>query len=199
MSEAELKAENAHLKAEHARLTAERDRLAREYATAQAEQRELMAEQRDRRHNNKKLAEELAALTAERDEYKTRAEMTGADWQARIAEQDKMIRTLKHQTAYAKVAKALRVSHPGKLADLIMIAGYQPETDEPDEAKITAAFVETLKARPYLQDAPAPTPAAPAGSNGYGHTSYTAGPGSDRGVSITEGGAKPTNRISGRL
>lgn len=141
-------------------------------------------------------------MSKERDDYKIKAEMNSGDWEAKLAEARQAIRGLKHQQSYAKVAKALRVSHPGKLADLIMVVGYQPETDEPDEAKIAAAFQEALKARPYLQDA-APTPTTsptPAGTNGYGHTSYTAGPGFDRGVSVTgDGGFKPVNRISGRL
>lgn len=197
MTESELRAEIAHTKAEIARKTAECDRLAREYAASQDENSKLRGEQRDRRHDNKGLADQLAALTAERDQYKTKAEMTGADWQAKIDEADRTISQLKHQKVFSKVAQAFKVNDPAKLADLIKLASYQPETGEPDEVKIAAAFQETIKSRPWLQDTPAPPPVAPMGTNGH---HFPPGPGSDRGVSISgDSGGKPVNRIVGRL
>ena len=45
------------------------------------------------------------------------------------------------------------------VADLVKLAGYQPQGEEPDEAKIMASFQEALRGRAWLIDVPNEKPA----------------------------------------
>src|SRR5262249_28235014 len=108
--------------------------------------------------------------------------------------------------AFEAVAKALKVSDPAKLADLVKLAGYTPEADEPDEPKITAAFQEALKGRAWLVDAeetkPAPGGATTAPGGAGATTTPTpavAGPGSDRGQTVSSPASQASTRPAGRL
>src|SRR5262249_36053227 len=120
---------------------------------------------------------------------------------------------LKHDKAFANVAKSLRVTDSVKFADLVKLAAYQPEGDEPDETKITAAFQEALKGRSWLVDMPdagasktaagaAPNAAGAAGAT-HAHNQTqggTPGPGAERGQSVTsECSSQARERIPGRL
>ncbi len=173
------------------RLKAENAKLARDLAGAHDDLKEVRGEARDRRHEGKKLVEQLEALTKERDEFKTKAEADPEGLRKNLTDAQGVIRSLKHDGAFARVAKDLKVNDPAKFTDLVKLAAYQPEGDDPDEAKITAAFQEALKARPWLVDAES-TPAAGAAkaASGGANGATTAqpggkpGPGADRGQSV---------------
>src|SRR5262249_12463386 len=137
------------------RLKAENAKLTKELLDAQADFKEVRGEARDRRLEAKGLKEQLEGLTKERDELRMRAEADPEGLRKELADARGVIRGLRHDTAYERVARGLKVGDPSKFADLVKLAGYQPEGDEPDEARITAAFQEALNGRPWLVDAPA--------------------------------------------
>ncbi len=165
-------------------LSAERDSLL-------GDLKDVRHEARDRRHEAKSLAEQVAALTTERDEFKTRAETTSTQWQTKIDALTGTIRGLKHERTFATVAHKLNVRDQTKFADLVKLAGYQPEGDEPDEAKITTAFQEALKGRPWLAEQAAAEAAKTASGEASGTTTAKAGAGSDRGQSLNEASSRP--------
>jgi hypothetical protein len=189
------------------RLKSENTKLARDLAGAQEDLKEVRGEARDRRHEGKKLAEQLDALTKERDEFKTRAEADPERLRKRLAEAQGVIRGLKHDGAFATVAKTLKVNDPAKLMDLVKLAAYQPEGDEPDETKIATAFQAALKDRPWLVDvetkaATGVAKHAAGVANGTPSAQHGGkpGPGNDRGQSTTsESSSTPGERIPGRL
>jgi predicted nucleic acid-binding Zn-ribbon protein len=64
------------LQAEVDRLKKLNEKLAKDLVSAHDDLKEVRGEARDRRHENKSLAQQLADLTAERDDYKVKAEAT---------------------------------------------------------------------------------------------------------------------------
>jgi hypothetical protein len=185
------------------RLKAENSKLTRDLAGAHDDLKEVRGEARDRRHEGKKLADQLEALTKERDDFKTKAEADPDGLRKSLADAHGVVRSLKHDGAYAKVAKGLKVNDPAKFADLVKLAAYQPEGDEPDEVKIATAFQEALKGRAWLVDAPAAgaaTTAAGAAGAAQGQSGGKPGPGSERGQSVSsESNSTAPERIPGRL
>jgi hypothetical protein len=142
-------------------------------------------------------------LAKERDELWVRAEADPDGLRKTIEAHAATIRGLKHEAAYARVAKALRVNDATRFADLVKLAAYQPEGEEPDETKIATAFTEALKGRPWLVDAtPAGAGTTAAGAAGTATASHGGkpGPGADRGQSTSsESNSPPRERIPGRL
>lgn len=192
------------LQAEVDRLKALSDKLAKDLVAAHDDLKEVRGEARDRRHENKALAQQLAELTAQRDQFKAAAEAQPDDLRKEIDGHRQVIRQLRHEKAYEAVAKGLKVSDPARLADLAKLAAYQPDADEPDPAKIEATFREALKGRPWLVDQPAADAAttAPGGAPGATTTQAPAvpGPGSDRGQSPSDSTTSaPPSKPAGRL
>jgi hypothetical protein len=180
--------------------------LSSEHEDLKEELKTTRAEARDRRHANKAFEEQVAALTKDRDDFKAKAEADPDGLRKQIADHAATIRSLKHERAFATAAHALKVTDPTKFADLIKLAGYQPEGDEPDMAKITASFQEALKGRAWLVDVAKDETAAGAAKTAAGAAGATAGqsgakpgPGADRGQSVSSEQSQPTNRVAGRL
>jgi hypothetical protein len=202
-------AEIEELQKEIDRLKAENQELIRNLTGAHDDLKEVRGEARDRRHENKTLKEQLETLGNERDELKVKADADPEGLRKSLADAYSIIRELKHDTAFAKVAKELRVNDPAKFTDLVKLAAYQPDGDEPDETKIAAAFQEALKGRPWLFDldrTPA-KPAAGAATSAAGAAGATTaqpggkpGPGAERGQSVTsESNSAARERLAGRL
>jgi hypothetical protein len=191
------------LQAEVDRLKAENAKLARDLAGAHDDLKEVRGEARERRHENKALTLQLETTARERDDFKTKAETTAGEWQARIDQANGTVRAMKHDKAFEKVARTLKVNDPSKFKDLIDLAKYAPEGDEPDEARIAQTFQEALKGRPWLVDQPAAeaAPTAPGGANGAKPAQVPAvpGPGSDRGQSVSSPASQAAAKPAGRL
>jgi hypothetical protein len=190
------------LQAEIERLKAENGKLVKDLSGAHDDLKEVRAEARDRRHENKNLAQQVVELTTVRDKFKAAAEADPENFRKVIEDHRATIRDLKHERAFEKVARALKITDPVKFADLRKIAGVSPEGDEPDESKITATFQEVLEGRPWLVDAePGGSTIVPGGANGAKPetTPGGPGPGSDRGQSVSSTASQPANRLSGRL
>jgi hypothetical protein len=190
------------VQAEIARLRAENAKLARDLAGAHDDIKEVRGEARDRRHEGKKLAEQLEAIAKERDEFKGRAEADPEQLKATVAELAGKLRTIAHFNAFATIAKGLKVTDDGKIKDLFALSGYKPEGDEPDQSKLAETIAETLKGRPHFLDTAAgAAPAAPGGAGATtGQLGGKPGPGSERGQSVsTESKSLPPGRIPGRL
>jgi len=196
-------AEIDDLQKELDRLKAENQKLVRDLAGAHDDLKEVRGEARDRRHETKTLKDQLEALAKERDTFKVKAEADPDGLKQTLAQHQATIRGLKHEQVFAKVAKGLKVNDPTKLADLVKLAAYQPEGDEPDETKIAAAFQEALKGRTWLVDAPAAgaaTTAAGAAGATQAQPSGKPGPGAERGQSVTsESSSSARERVPGRL
>jgi predicted RNase H-like nuclease (RuvC/YqgF family) len=177
--------------------------LALENGGLKDELKEVRGESRDRRHQLKERDAVIEGLTRERDELKVKSEQDPDGLRKQVADHQAVIRGLKHERSFEKVARTLSVNDPAKFADLVKLAGYQPEGEEPDEAKIAASFQEALKGRAWLVDQPAADAAkiAPGGANGEATVQFGArpGPGADRGQSLSSGQGQTTERISGRL
>jgi predicted nuclease with TOPRIM domain len=184
------------------RLKAENAKLARDLAGAHDDIKEVRGEARDRRHEGKKLAEQVDALTKERDEFKFKAQQDPEGLKTQVAELSGKLRDVVHRTAFAKVAQELKVSDPAKVADLYALSGYKADADEPDEAKLVETIQTALKGRPHFLDtAPggAQTAAGAAGAT-QGQAGGKPGPGAERGQSVTsEGKSLAPGRIPGRL
>lgn len=194
MSE-ELQKEIDRLKAENAKLT-------RELAGVHEDLKEVRGEARDRRHEGKKLAEQLDALAKERDQFKLKAEADPEGLKGQVNELTGKLRDVSHRTAFAKVAQDLKVSDPTKIADLYALSGYKAEADQPDEAKLVETIQTALKGRPYFLDTAAG--AAQTAPGGAGATTAQLGgkpgPGAERGQSVTsEGKSLAPGHIPGRL
>lgn len=191
------------LTAEIERLKAENKKLATDLASIGDELKDVRHEARDRRHENKTLTTQVAELSADRDKWKGQAEQDPDNLRKEVEAHKGTVRTMKHERAFEKVAAALKVNDQAKRADLFKLAGYAPEGDEPDEAKITATFQEALKGRSWLVDQPAPGGAttAPGGANGAGSNGAGGkpGPGNDRGQSLNEAPSQARERAPGRL
>jgi FtsZ-binding cell division protein ZapB len=193
-----LKSENANLTKNVSTLTKERDGLLSDRDDLKVSLKEANAEARDRRHALKAVEEErdsfavmMQELEADRDGLKAKIEAEPNEHLAKINELTGTLRGMKHERAFEKIAKGLKVTDPGRLADLISLARYAPEADDPDEEKITTTFAEALKGRSWLVD-PEPAvapPAAPHATNGTPKSAEAAkpnppAPGSDRGMSV---------------
>jgi hypothetical protein len=185
------------------RLKAENQKLTKDLAGAHDDLKEVRGEARDRRHESKSLKEALEALGKERDELKGKAEADPDGLRKTIEAHAATIRGLKHEAAFARVAKGLKVTDPTKYADLVKLAAYQPEGDEPDDTKIATAFSEALKGRSWLVDAPPAAPATPAAGAAVaspGGQGGKPGPGAERGQSTSsDSSSAPRERIAGRL
>ena len=134
------------------RLKAENAKLARDLSGAHEDIKEVRGEARDRRHEGKKLAEQLEALTKERDEFKGKAEQDPEGLKTQVAELSGKLRDVAHRAAFAAVAKGLKVSDPTKVDDLYALSGYKAEADQPDEAKLVETIQGALKGRPHFLD-----------------------------------------------
>jgi hypothetical protein len=185
------------------RLKAENQKLARDLAGAHDDLKEVRGEARDRRHETKTLKEQLEALAKERDEIKVKSEADPEGLRNALAHAQGVIRGLKHDSAFTRVAKRFKVTDPTKFADLVKLAAYQPEGDEPDETKIATTFQEVLKGRSWLIDAEpagAGKPAAGAAVATPAQPSGKPGPGAERGQSVSsEGNSMARERAPGRL
>jgi FtsZ-binding cell division protein ZapB len=191
------------LQAEIDRLKEENGRLAAQAVDLHDQIKEVRTEAKDRRHENKALTAQVAELTADRDGWKSKAEAEPNALQARVDELTGKIRERDHRDAFGKVAGALKVSDPARQADLWALSGYKPESDAPDESRITATIQGALKGRSWLVDVPEPdgSTTAPGGANGASATPRPAvpGPGADRGQSVSSPTSQPATRVPGRI
>jgi outer membrane murein-binding lipoprotein Lpp len=160
------------LQAEVDRLRSENRKLMAEVADLGNDLKEVRAEARDRRHEAKSLNQQVADLTADRDKLRSAAGADPDGLKSALAEAQATIRTMKHEQAFTRVARELKVSDPDRLADLITVAKYAPAGDEPDDAKIAESFKAALERRPYLLDT---TPGAGAPQHGAGAPKAAAG------------------------
>lgn len=195
---------SAELQAEIDRLKAENAKLTKDLTGAHDDLKEVRHEARDRRHENKTLAEQMAALFTERDTLKAKAAEDPEGLKARLAEAHGKIRESDHKAVFAKVAAKHKVSDPAKVNDLWSLSGYKPEADQADEAKLTEVIGGALKGRPWFLDNTAAGAATTASGGAHGTTAAqsagTAGPGADRGQSVTStSSSKPADRPAGRL
>jgi chromosome segregation ATPase len=184
------------------RLKAENAKLSRDLAASHEDLKEVRGEARDRRHEGKKLAEQLEALTKERDEFKLKAEADPEQLKAQVAELGGKLRDVAHRAAFAKVAQGLKVSDPTKVADLYALSGYKAEADQPDEAKLVETIATALKGRPHFLDTAAGAASTAAGAAGatQAQPGGKPGPGAERGQSVsTESKSLAPGRIPGRL
>jgi seryl-tRNA synthetase len=201
--------------------------LTEQMSAKDAELKETRAEARDRRLELRKVETErdeiagrVEALTTERDTLATRLETEPNEYKQKFEQVAADLRNTKHQVAYRKVADSFKVDTENltKYNDFLKTVNYTPETDDPDEERISAVFQDALKDRPwYVKADPAPTTTYDASAtrqgNGNGHTNGTAavaakpptqpakpGPGADRGSSLatTQVGTAPA-RIPGKL
>jgi hypothetical protein len=201
-------------------LKGERDRLAAQVIslneTLEAKNGEVGRRRHETRAAEKErddLAAAMEALKGERDTLKTRIESEPNEYKAKVDELTGQLRSIKHDVAYRNVLKTLKVSDPAKQADLLKLAEYKPEADEPDETKIIEVFGSALKGRPWLVDAepaatttaaPTTTTTAAPASRANGATTTPAvatgkpGPGSDRGQSLSQSTTQVSQR-DGRI
>jgi hypothetical protein len=175
-------------------LTAERDGL-------RSKLKETSHEARDRRHETKDLSEQLAALQKEREQWQTASKGETESLKAELQKTQGLLRAVKHEQAFARVASKLGVTTPGKLADLYRLAEYKTDGYEPDEGKIEEAFKGVLKDRPWMldvtKDQAARAAKSAAGADGVAwatqdlRPNQKAGPGADRGQSVSEASSRP--------
>jgi hypothetical protein len=188
------------------RLKSENAKLARDLAGAHEDLKEVRGEARDRRHEGKKLAEQLDALTKERDELKVKAQADPEGLKSKLADAQGKLREVNHRSVFAKVAAGLKVTDPTKVSDLYALSGYKPEDEQADESKLAEVIQAALKGRPHFLDGPAPAAGAAQNASG-GATGANAaqlggkpGVGAERGQSVTsESKSTPPGRIPGRL
>ena len=184
------------------RLKAENAKLSHDLAGAHEDLKEVRGEARDRRHEGKKLAEQLEQLAKERDEFKLKAEQDPEGLKSRLVETEGKLRDVAHRTAFAKVAAGLKVTDPTRVNDLYALSGYKAEADQPDEAKLVETIQTALKGRPHFLDtAPGAAQTAPGGAGATtAQLGGKPGPGAERGQSVTsEGKSLAPGRIPGRL
>jgi hypothetical protein len=195
------------LLAEIRRLKAENKKLTDGLSELSGELKEVRGEARDRRHEARTLAQQLAEVAADRDQWKTKVETDPEGWQARVDELRGTVRSLRHERCYEAVARQLKVSDPTKLADLLKLSGHAPEADEPDEAQISETFRAALQGRPWLVDDEAgASTQAPGGANANADAAGIPaepggrpGPGADRGQSLSSTTGPARSKVPGRL
>jgi len=130
-----------------------------------AEVSELKGESKDRRLKGKKVADDLekltrehAALLADRDQWKGKAESSQPELTARISELQGKLREVTHKDAFRKAAEAKGVM-PEAVDAAWQLSRYEPAADAVDAAAIDAAVAKTTGANPFLLK-PAAPPAA---------------------------------------
>jgi hypothetical protein len=194
--------EPVELQKEIDRLKADNDKLKRDLAGVHDDLKEVRAEARDRRHENKKLAEQLEGVTGERDKYKVASEADPEGLKTQITDLSGKLLEINHRGAFADVARSFKVTDPGRINDLYALSGYKPE-GEPDTAKLEEAIGAALTGRPHFLDPPPGGAAQAAGAaNGTAHGQLGGKPGvgSDRGQSThSERSSQARERIAGRL
>jgi hypothetical protein len=181
-------------------LKSEHQKLSLELTGAQEDLKEYRTYVRDQQREHKGLKEALDAATAERDSFKAAAEADPDGLKAKLAEITGKYRERTHRDQFAEVARAHKVSDPGRVADLYALSGYKPEGDEADKAKLEELIGGALKTRPHFLDPPPAEPAkhgAPAPANGAPPAPPRAGPGAERGVST--GPAETTTQVRERI
>ncbi len=155
---------------EAATLKAQAEKAVADHESLWTKHKELRAENKDHRLNAEKATEQLTAMQADRDQWKTKYEASSPEaYEAKIADLTGKVRGLTHRQAFEAAAKTLKVSDSARIADLFALSGYKPDADEIDQAKLTEVIGDALKGRPWLLDAeaatltptPAPTPATP--------------------------------------
>jgi hypothetical protein len=195
------------------RLKAELTKATTDLDAAKAALKDTNHEARDRRLESKTLTEQLDALKAEREAEKAAKAKEAEALKGELDKTHAVLRGLKHEQAFARVAKGLKVSDAGKLADLYRLAEYKADGFEPDEGKIKTAFEGVLKARPWLLDErPEVAERSARSATGVANASEWARsdvksrsgekpPGSDRGntTHATSSSAPNGNRTPGRL
>lgn len=191
------------------RLTAANAKLAKDLAAAHEDTKEVRSEAKDRRLENRKLAEQLADLVADRDKYKVAAEHDPEGLKAQVSDLSGKLRDVNHRSVFAEVAAGLKVTDPTKVNDLYALSGYKAESDAPDKKKMVEVVQAALKGRPHYLDtaadaAPARSGGAPAAPRGAGVTTEQArqwrAPGSERGQSThEESKSLPANYIPGKF
>ena len=95
----DLQKEIDRLKAEASTQRAAIDKLTRDLAGAHDDLKEVRGEARDRRHEGKKLAEQLDAVSKERDEFKTKAESDPEGLRKSLSDAHGVIRGAQASTA----------------------------------------------------------------------------------------------------
>jgi len=130
--------------------------------------RKLYAETQKRKERNRQLVTELTNTKSERDNYKTKWEDAAKELETYRAEPSEIkaqydalkgeLRGIKHKEVFQRVAAEQKV-RPDALDDLWRLTGYQPEQDDPDEARIAGLLAEAVKSRPYLVQEEAAPPA----------------------------------------
>jgi hypothetical protein len=121
-------------------------------------------------------AQTIATLTTERDGLKTAATASPGELQAKNDALTLQIRTRSHQDRFNSLAEADGCD-PATLAAAWKLAGYSPEADEPDDAKLTEAITRVKTDLPMaFKSAQSGTAAAAAAKK-----PLAAGPGGDRG------------------
>ena len=180
-------------------LRAENAKLTRDLAGAHEDVKEVRGEARDRRHEGKKLAEQLEALAAERDKFKSLAEQDPENLRSQLGEATGKLRDVAHRAAFAKVAQGLKVSDPTKVADLYALSGYKAEADQPDEAKLVETVQTALKGRPHFLDTAAGAATTVAGATGATAQQLGGKPGvgSERGQSVQSESKSSPNGSAG--
>jgi FtsZ-binding cell division protein ZapB len=189
----------------------------------------LKSEAKDRRIAGKKLKEQLDALqkehekaVQERDGFKAKAEAAPGEKDAEIGRLQGEIRTRDHKDAFAGV-KELKIKAKDekgqdiedtytfndgvKVEDVWGKAGYAPEGDVPDAAKITELYGKAREAAPYLfakKAADAATHGSGDPTNPGRTSAVRQGPGAGRGIDTTMSAetavsASHGNRPFGRL
>jgi hypothetical protein len=96
---------------------------------------------------------ELEAAKKELNDLRSKpVDKTAAEYKAELRE-------LKHRKIFDKIA-AEHNALPEALDDLWKLSGYQPDTDDADEATLTALITEQAKSRQFLFKSDSSSPAA---------------------------------------
>ncbi len=93
----------------------------------------------------------ITTLTKERDELKKAAEAAPGEKDLKIAELTGKLRTINHKAAFTKLAetKGVNPAAVDALWTVSIAGGYKPETDEPDEAKLTEVVDGLVTSQSY--------------------------------------------------
>lgn len=112
-----------------------------------------LAEERDR------LRAERDALAVERDSYRLQAD--GNAQRERAEALAGQLRALRHQERFRTLAREAGAD-PATAEDLWTLSGYQPESDDVDDAALGAVIAGLKRSRPRFFDAQPPDAPAPA-------------------------------------
>ena len=140
----------------------------------QAEQLAALTTERDA------VAGQVAALTTERDGFKAQLSAAPGELQTKIAELTDQIRTRDHKARFTDLATTTAGCDPTAVDAAWDLAGYKAEADAPDDARITEA-IERVKLRlPMAFKTGQTTQANGAASPASKKAPLAAGLGSDR-------------------